>query len=429
MIKVYKRDGRETEFDENRIRLAIAKAFAEVDKVSADELSAESKNIIDRIVAEISSINNNLPVEKIQDLVESKLMASKRKDVAKAYILYRDERTKIRNRNEKLIQTVLHRIKAPEETDDRSNANVDEKSFSGREKEISSTIGKAIAIDYDGLSREIANAHKEMLVYQHDLEKATLGVHNCLNLNFQEIFTYGFRTRNGDVRPPKSYSTACQLYAVAFQCQSQVQFGGVGSIHTDIDLAPFVKLSFYKHYADGCKYIGKIDEDSIEKILHYAKFNKLSINDQYFKQYPAVYEYAMDMLEKEGRQSTEGLYHNLNTLESRQGSQVPFTSINLGRDTTVEGRKITKWIMEASIDGIGEHHRTSIFPISIFQYKKGVNANPSDKNYDLKLLALDSMSKRIYPNWCNCDWSQAHEDENNPDTFFATMGKRKLQLI
>lgn len=99
----------------------------------------------------------------------------------------------------------------------------------------------------------------------------------------------------------------------------------------------------------------------------------------------------------------------------------PFTSINLGRDTSPEGRLVTKWIFNASIDGIGKHHLTSIFPISIFQYKKGVNADKGDVNYDLKQLALKSMSKRIYPNWCNCDWSQAHEDSNNPDTFFSTI--------
>lgn len=132
------------------------------------------------------------------------------------------------------------------------------------------------------------------------------------------------------------------------------------------------------------------------------------------------------MLEKEGAQAAQGLYHNLNTLESRQGSQVPFTSINLGRDTSPEGRLVTKWMMEASIEGIGKFHLTSIFPISIFQYKSGTNANPEDPNYDLKQLALKSMSKRIYPNWCNGDWSQAHEDPDNPDSFFSTMGCRTL---
>lgn len=110
-------------------------------------------------------------------------------------------------------------------------------------------------------------------------------------------------------------------------------------------------------------------------------------------------------------------------------SQVPFTSLNYGRDTTPEGKLVTKWMLEASIDGVGKHHLTPIFPISIFQYKEGNNANSSDPNYDLKQLALKSMARRIYPNWANCDWSEAHEDLTNPDTYFATMGKCKLQLI
>lgn len=154
--------------------------------------------------------------------------------------------------------------------------------------------------------------------------------------------------------------------------------------------------------------------------------DSIGIEDEEAKYHTEAYKYAMEMLEKEGSQSAQGLYHNLNTLESRQGSQVPFTSINLGRDTTPEGRMVTRWMLEASIDGIGKFHLTSIFPISIFQYKVGCNANKEDANYDLKQLALESMSKRIYPNWCNCDWSQAHEDEDNPDTYFSTMGCRTL---
>ena len=412
---VIKRDGREKKFNSSNICSAIGKAFIEVD----GEINDNAKAIIDRIANQISELNKDkISVEDIQDIIENKLMQSSRKDVAKAYILYRNERTKIRDRNSKLVKSVMKRVKS--EVDDRSNANVDEKSFSGREKEASSDIGKMMALEFNGLSEDVAEAHKIMLVYQHDLEKAVYGIHNCLNLNFQEIFTYGFRTRNGDVRPPTSFSTACQLAAVAFQCQSQVQFGGVGSIHLDHDLAPFVKMSFAKHFNNGLEYIEGIDVEN-------STFTGLrSIDDSAYKNYPKAYRYAMDMLEKEGKQAAQGLYHNLNTLESRQGSQVPFTSINLGRDTSIEGRLVTKWIMEASIDGIGKYHLTSIFPISIFQYKSGTNANKEDANYDLKQLALESMSKRIYPNWCNCDWSQAHEDENNIDTYFSTMGCRTL---
>lgn len=419
MKKIIKRDGREEAFRPDKIQEAIGKAFVHVD----GSISSASSKITDRIILEISNIKKDvMTVEEIQDLVEAKLMSSSRKDVAKAYILYRNERTKVRDRSSRLVQQVMDRVKST--VDNRSNANVDEKSFSGREKEASADIGKLIALDYDGLSQDVAEAHKDMLIYQHDLEKAIYGVHNCLFLNFQEIFTHGFKTRNGDVRPPTSFSTACQLVAVAFQCQSQVQFGGVGSIHLDRDLAPFVKMSFVKHFLDGIKYV---EPDAVPIKDSGIARDSISINNEYIKSlYPKAYQYAIDMLNREGEQAAQGLYHNLNTLESRQGSQVPFTSINLGRDTSTEGRLVTEWILKASIDGIGKHHLTSIFPISIFQYKKGNNADVRDDNYDLKQLALESMSKRIYPNWCNCDWSQAHEDESNPDTHFSTMGCRTL---
>ena len=421
---VIKRDGREVEFDKRKISNAVLKAIIEVDGKSTLDTERIAYDIADRI--EEKSKDTALTVEQIQDMVEVQLMLSYRKDIAKAYILYRNERTKIRDRNSTLIKNIM--VRADSKVNYRSNANVDESSFSGREKEASADIGKMIALDFDGLSHDVAEAHKSMLVYQHDLEKAIYGIHNCLNLNFQEIFNYGFRTRNGDVRPPTSFSTACQLVAVAFQCQSQVQFGGVGSIHLDYDLAPFVIKSFFKHYADGLKYLHHNTDEEANNFISNCIDEGIGINDMELinDDRQDVYNYAMDMLEREGKQAAQGLYHNLNTLESRQGSQVPFTSINLGRDTSTEGRLVTKWIMEASIDGIGQHHLTSIFPINIFQYKQGTNANVGDPNYDMKQLALESMSKRIYPNWCNCDWTQAHEDENNPDTFFATMGCRTL---
>lgn len=416
---VIKRDGRENPFNSEKIYVAVMKAFNEREKKDGNVIP-EKEDIAKQIAKEISeSSKDKMTVEEIQDIVETKLMKSSRPEVAKDYILYRDKRTVVRDRKNKLVQKVM--IRAKSQINEHSNANVDEESFSGREKEASADIGKTIALEYEGLSKEVAEAHKIMLIYQHDLEKAIYGVHNCLNLYFQYIFKHGFKTRNGDVRPPKSFSTACQLVAVAFQCQSQVQFGGVGTIHLDYDLAPFVRMSFSKHFKEGLKWV---EHESEEYINHVP--DSIGIEDEEAKYHTEAYKYAMEMLEKEGSQSAQGLYHNLNTLESRQGSQVPFTSINLGRDTTPEGRMVTRWMLEASIDGIGKFHLTSIFPISIFQYKIGCNANKEDANYDLKQLALESMSKRIYPNWCNCDWSQAHEDEDNPDTYFSTMGCRTL---
>lgn len=416
---VIKRDGRENSFNSEKIYVAVMKAFNEREKKDGNVIP-EKEDIAKQIAKEISeSSKDKMTVEEIQDIVETKLMKSSRPEIAKDYILYRDKRTVVRDRKNKLVQKVM--IRAKSQINEHSNANVDEESFSGREKEASADIGKTIALEYEGLSKEVAEAHKIMLIYQHDLEKAIYGVHNCLNLYFQYIFKHGFKTRNGDVRPPKSFSTACQLVAVAFQCQSQVQFGGVGTIHLDYDLAPFVRMSFSKHFKEGLKWV---EHESEEYINHVP--DSIGIEDEEAKYHTEAYKYAMEMLEKEGSQSAQGLYHNLNTLESRQGSQVPFTSINLGRDTTPEGRMVTRWMLEASIDGIGKFHLTSIFPISIFQYKVGCNANKEDANYDLKQLALESMSKRIYPNWCNCDWSQAHEDEDNPDTYFSTMGCRTL---
>ena len=414
-MTIYKRDGRKVDFSKDKIKIAVLKAFTDVD----GEETAYAKEKAREIANYIESLDKDMSVEDVQDVVEAKLMVSNRKDVAKAYIIYRNDRNRIREQNSNVIKKVMKRVNASDV--ENANANVDERSFSGREKEASADIGKTIALEYGGLSSEVAQAHIDMLNYQHDLEKAIYGEHNCLNLDFGEIFTYGFKTRNGDVRPPASFSTACQLVAVAFQCQSQVQFGGVGSIHLDYDLAPFVQMSFAKHFKDGLKWVSDASDEYINSLP-----KKISIDNKEAKTFPKAYKYAIEMLESEGKQAAQGLFHNLNTLESRQGSQVPFTSINLGRDTSPEGRLVIKWIMEASIDGIGEHHLTSIFPISIFQYKNGVNAKIGDKNYDMKQLALKSMSKRIYPNWVNGNWSQFHEDENNPDTFGSTMGCRTL---
>ena len=416
-MKVIKRDGRTVEFDKDKICNAIFKAMASVNNYNTS-LANKIAEDIEKLAIKLSDDNAQLTVEEIQDIIEKKLMASNCKDVAKTYILYRDKRTKERERNSSLIRRVKDRNNAVNVQN--ANANVDENSFSGREKEGSSDIQKEIALEYT-MSKEISEGHKNGWIYQHDLDKYNLGEHNCLFLDFNNIFTKGFVTRNGDVRPPNSFSTACQLVAVAFQCQSQVQYGGVASVHLDMDLKPFVRMSFSKHFKEGLKYIENADEEYINSIP-----KDIGLEDLEARSWKKAYEYAIAMLKIEGRQAAQGLYHNLNTLESRQGSQVPFTSVNFGRDTTPEGRFVSKVLLEASIDGIGKFHKTSIFPISIFQYKQGCNANPEDVNYDLKKLALKSMSKRIYPNFCNGDWSQAHEDENNPDTFMATMGCRTL---
>ena len=414
-MHVIKRDGTRVLFNPDKIVNAINKAM-----ISAYGSVYES-DTAEEIADLIGSRGVDMSVEQIQDLVEGYLMKSEYPEVAKAYILYRDERSKARMRQSKLLKAVMRRTEAT--AVENSNANVDEKSFSGREKEASSDIQKIIALDYT-LSPDVAQAHKDMLLYQHDMEKTNIGEHNCLFVDFKKIFTDGFVTRNGDVRPPSKYDTACQQYAVVFQCQSQVQFGGVGTVHADYDLAPFVAKSFYKHMRNYLTDVEGLTEENAEIVLN-AKYSPVIIDNDKIKDTPA-YKFAIRQLEREGIQASEALYHNLNTLESRAGSQVPFTSINFGRDTSTEGRFVSEKMLRASLSGVGKHHLTPIFPISIFQYKQGCNANPGDPNYDLKQLAIESLSKRIYPNFVNCDYSQACEDPNNPDTYFATMGCRTM---
>lgn len=419
-MKVIKRDGSKVYFDIQKIITAINKAMISVDGCLYDTDMAEE------IASEIAELNKDLNVEQIQDIVEHKLVESERPDVAEAYASFREKRQKQRAKNSALIKQVLKRINAT--SVENSNANVDEKTFSGREKEASADVQKLIAFDYT-LSEDVAQAHKDMLLYQHDAEKTNVGAHNCLFVDFKKIFTEGFTTRNGDIRPPASYSTACQQLAVVFQCQSQVQFGGVGTIHLDYDLAPFVKKSFKKHIKNYFTDVEDIEETSAEKLMRSIESDcgEICIDNEKLKEnYEKAYSYAMKQLEREGRQASEALYHNLNSLESRAGSQVPFTSINLGRDISTEGKLVQKWIMNASLSGIGKHHLTPIFPISIYQYKSGVNAEPGTPGYESKLHAIKSLSKRIYPNFVNCDWSQAHEDPDDIDTLFGTMGCRTM---
>lgn len=416
ILEIKKRDGRIEPFNPNKIVSAIMKAMAQTDEVDEEVAS--------RIATKIANSNRPSPVdvEYIQDMVENGLMASRCKKTAKEYIKYREMRNQERQKNNKLNQQIEDILMC--NNVQNQNANVDEHSFGGRKFESANVLHKDIALNVF-IRPEVAQAHRESRIYIHDLSEYDIGSHNCLFADLQRLLNNGFSTRNGDVRPANSFSTACQLIAVIFQIQSQVQFGGVASCHLDYDLAPFVHKSFIKHFMDGLKYIDRMSESDIEAFVNIHP--DINLDNKSIKIYHVnAWNYAIDMLEKEGKQAAQSLYHNLNTLESRAGSQIPFTSINFGTDTSTEGRLVSKWLMEASMSGIGKYYLTPIFPISIFKYKKGVNAFKDDPNYDIKKLAIQSLSKRIYPNIVNCDFSQNVEDPNNPDTEMATMGCRTM---
>lgn len=302
--KVIKRDGRFTKFDKTKIIDAILKAFKEVD----GNISEEATTIAVDIGGYVEGIANEkvLSVESIQDIVEDKLMESDRKDVARAYILYRNERSKIREKKSNLMKEVSSKIFASDVQN--QNANVDEKSFGGRLGETAEAILKKYALD--NLVSEMArDNHLNNMIYIHDLGHYALGDHNCLSIPFDDLLANGFNTRQTDVRPANSINTAFQLVAVIFQLQSLQQFGGVSATHLDWTMVPYVRKSFKKHLRDGFKYIEK--KSFVKELID--KDFEVPINYPLFKfKYTKAYQYAMDMTEKELQQAVEGMYHNLN---------------------------------------------------------------------------------------------------------------------
>ena len=414
-MKVIKRDGRIVDFDATKIEKAILAAFEDVDGKITDYAKEKAENIASYIEGYYLDVDETPGIEDIQDLVEKGLMATKRKDVAKNYILYRENRTKIRNANSKLMQNIKEKIEASDVQN--QNANIDEYSFGGRMGEARSELMKDYALNYI-ISPMARENHLNNEIYIHDLDAYAVGMHNCLTIPFDKLLAEGFNTRQTDVRPARSINTAFQLVAVLFQLQSLQQFGGVSASHIDWTMVPYVRLSFFKHYKDGMNYIEEMElsEDYNET---------LSIDDEKYKNYPKVYQYAIKMTEKELMQAVQGMYHNLNTLQSRSGNQLPFTSINYGTCTLPEGRMVTKALLEGSIEGVGKVRKTPIFPCGIFQCMKGVNRKPGDPNYDLFKLALRSTAQRLYPNYVNIDWSvNAGYDRNDPKTYVSTMGCR-----
>ena len=416
-MKIVKRDGREVVFNAAKIENAVLKAFRAVDGETTDYAIMKAKNIATYIENHYLQNNENLTVEDIQDLVENGLMSTKRKDVAKAYIKYREERTKERHRNGHTVKTIDNRINA--KNVENANANVDEQSFGGRIGAVSSDILKQYALDFC-MSEMAKNNHLNNMVYIHDLDHYAVGDHNCLSIPFDDLLANGFNTRQADVRPAQSVSTAFQQVAVIFQLQSLQQFGGVSATHLDWTMVPYVRKSFRKHYTNAVKYI-PLPEDW--KIV--VPKDDWPIDCEDYKANKPQYDYAMDMTIKETNQAVEAMYHNLNTLQSRSGNQLPFTSINYGTCTLPEGRIVIKALLEGSLKGTGKFHKTSIFPCGIFQCMKGVNRAPGDPNYDLFQLALKSTAQRLYPNYANVDWSgNAGYDRNDPTTYFSTMGCR-----
>ena len=419
-MKVEKRDGMIQQYNFDKIAAAVTKVFSAINEDVPEKLLEQLKEHFDNIIAKKSN-DFVMPIEQIQDILRDFLIKKNKVKAAETFILYRRKREEIREQKSWLTKEVTRTLSGKDVKN--QNANLDEASFGGRIGEAARVVTKDYALKYC-MSKTTRKNHEDNISYVHDLDSYAVGMHNCDSIPFDKLLNDGFNTRQTDVRGANSINTAMQLVAVIFQLQSLQQFGGVSATHLDWTMVPYVRKSFEKHYIS--EYLKELDSFYDLDILNadyeeIAKWTEKGIA-QFFIDYPELgdddftfankdkfdpyyYQRALYATRKEVYQAVEGMYHNLNTLQSRSGNQLPFTSINYGTCTLEEGRMITRAIIEVSIKGLGKYEKTSIFPCGIFQYKKGINDKPGTPNYDLKRLALKSSSMRLYPNYANCDWS------------------------
>lgn len=388
-MKVIKRDGSKQDFSPDKIKAVITKAFNSVQQEVPDKFLEQLMGSFDKIK------KDEIDVEDIQDIIQNELIKRNKYEVVESFILYRNKRAEIREQKSDLIKNIKNKLQGS--NIENQNANVDEESFGGRIGEAARIVSKNDALKYR-MSKKSRKNHENNEIYIHDLDSYTAGMHNCLSVPIDKLLKDGFQTQQTDVRGSGSISTAMQLVAVLFQLQSLQQFGGVSATHLDWSMVSFVRKSFYKHYKDALKFMENLKGNFYE-------LQDRSIDDEAYKEHPKAYEYAMEMTKREVYQAVEACFHNLNTLQSRSGCQLPFSSINYGTCTLPEGQLVIRAILDKSIEGTGKYGKTSIFPCGIFQYKKGINDRPGTPNYDLFKLALRSTAQRLYPNYANCDWS------------------------
>lgn len=421
-MDIIKRTGEHAVFDKEKIINAITKAHQDAHMTEEKPYYAAAiANEIEQLVMQ-NTEENLFTVEDIQELVED-FLTRYDKLVAKVYIRYRYKHGVMRACSNEFIRAISEKLMAKDVQN--SNANVDEFSFGGRVGEASNEMTKQYALDFC-MSEMARNNHLNNEIYIHDLSAYAVGMHNCLSIPFDKLLAEGFNTRQTDVRPANSINTAFQLVAVIFQLQSLMQFGGVSATHLDWTMVPYIRKSFWKHWKDGLRYCENEPEHFVDGLRYDPD---TPIGDDAYRYFEKAFNYAMDMTKRELQQAVEGFYHNLNTLQSRSGNQLPFTSINYGTCTLFEGRMVTKALLEGSLKGVGKFHKTPIFPCGIFQLGKGINRKPGDPNYDLFQLALKSTAQRIYPNYVNIDWSNnIGYDKNDPKTFMSTMGCRTANL-
>ena len=424
--RIIKRDGKIVKFDPEKIVDAISKAGLATEEFKADRARALAEKVVQRAEEKITARTPN--VEQIQDIVEEVLMESSFKKTARAYIRYRQERSRIRTAKSDLMmiyRTISHADASEDSDVKRSNANVDGNSAMGKMLQFGAEGSKVFAKSLL-LRPDIAAAHDNGDIHIHDLDFYATGTLTCCQSDpFVMFENGGFNTGHGHLRTPNSISSYGALAAILLQANQNEQHGGQSIPNFDYAMAPGVNKSFRKALKRNLdkynKFTCKNIELKIKDNYEYGDDKKLAKAD-----WPqAVIDASNEDVERETLQAMEGFVHNLNTMHSRAGAQVPFTSINFGTDTTPAGRVVSLDLLQATENGLGKGE-TPIFPISILKVKEGINYNPGDPNYDIFRRSMEVSAKRLFPNFCFVDapYNLKYYKKGDYRTEIATMGCR-----
>lgn len=424
--KIKKRDGKIVNFNVEKIADAIAKAGLATEEFKAEKAKKLAEKVLKR--AEETIKTRTPSVEQIQDIVEEILMESSYKKTAREYIRFRQERSRIREAKSDLMniyKTISHADASEDSDVKRSNANVDGNSAMGKMLQFGAEGSKVFAKSVL-LRPDIAAAHDNGDIHIHDLDFYATGTLTCCQSDPFVLFENGgFNTGHGHLRTPNSVGSYAALAAILLQANQNEQHGGQSIPNFDYAMAPGVDKSFRKALKRNLekynKFAGKKLELKVKDTIKYGDDDKLK-KDKWPKE---VVEASNEDVEKETLQAMEGFVHNLNTMHSRAGAQVPFTSINFGTDTTPSGRLVSLDLLQATENGLGKGE-TPIFPISIFKVKSGVNYEPDDPNYDLFKKSMEVSAKRLFPNFCFIDapYNLKYYKKGDYRTEIATMGCR-----
>ena len=388
MKTVIKRDGRKVPFDHTLIVKAVLAAMKEVGTVDEDY----AMKIANKIAAKCP---NEISVEEIQNLVEESLMASKYKDVARAYICYRNERNKARHRESD--QTILSIIAAEKNDITRENANMNADTPAGMVMKIASERSKELVDDYL-LSEEAKKAVADNILHIHDKDYLPTRSLTCIQHPVDKILSGGFQAGHGESRPAKRIETASILSCISMESVQNVMHGGQAIPAFDFYMAPYVRVTF-KEELRKLEAVNEIDLSE----AYDAPYDDFLIKPlDGMKSWERMVQHAMNETVRRVHQSMEAFVHNLNTIHSRGGNQVVFSSVNYGTDTSAEGRCVIRELLLTTEKGIG-NGSTAIFPIQIWKKKRGVSYLPGDPNYDLYKLACRVTAKRFFPNFVNLD--------------------------